>query len=155
MARRSPPSDLESLAAVVQRLGVLLAAGVAPASGWGYVAEAARGSAASGVREVAAAARDGGSIADAILEVAESRRTDSTAWRGLAAAWLVASDSGAPLAATLAELAASLRSLAQNRRDLATALAGPAAITLSICILGVVPYLHVRGLVATNAMRSA
>ncbi len=138
MTRRSPPSDLEPLAAVVQRLGVLLAAGVAPASAWGYVAEAARGSAAAGAREVAAAARGGGSIAEAIVAVAESQHADSTAWRGLAAAWLVANDAGAPLAATLAELAASLRALAQNRRDLVTALAGPAATARMVMVLPLV-----------------
>jgi len=123
---------------VVQRLGVLLAAGVAPVSGWAYIADAARGSAATGARGVADAAARGDSISEAIVAVAGSRRTDATAWRGLAAAWLVASDAGAPLAATLAELAASLRSLAQNQRDLETALAGPAATARMVMVLPVV-----------------
>ena len=123
---------------MVQRLGVLLAAGVAPVSGWAYIADAARGSAATGARGVADAAARGDSISEAIVAVAGSRRTDATAWRGLAAAWLVASDAGAPLAATLAELAASLRSLAQNQRDLETALAGPAATARMVMVLPVV-----------------
>jgi len=87
---------------------------------------------------VADAAARGDSISEAIVAVAGSRRTDATAWRGLAAAWLVASDAGAPLAATLAELAASLRSLAQNQRDLETALAGPAATARMVMVLPVV-----------------
>jgi len=123
---------------VVQRLGVLLAAGVAPVSGWAHIADAARGSAATGARGVADAAARGDSISEAIVAVAGSHRTDATAWRGLAAAWLVASDAGAPLAATLAELAASLRSLAQNQRDLETALAGPAATARMVMVLPVV-----------------
>jgi len=49
------------------------------------------------------------------------------AWRGLAAAWLVATQSGAPLAGCLRELAASLRELAQVQRDLEVALAAPQA----------------------------
>lgn len=123
---------------MVQRLGVLLTAGVAPVSGWAYVAEAARGSAAVGARSVADTAAHGESIAHAILAVAESRRTDAAAWRGLAAAWLVAGDAGAPLAPTLAELAASLRSLAQNQRDLETALAGPVATARMVMVLPMV-----------------
>ena len=138
MSHRDRVADLEPLAAVVQRLGVLLAAGVAPSSGWAYVAESARGSSADAARAVAEAAAQGGSIADAIVDVAGSRRADATAWRGLAAAWLVASDAGAPLASTLAELSVSLRSLAQNQRDLDTALAGPVATARMVMVLPVV-----------------
>lgn len=135
MKPRRRAADLEPLAAVVQRLGVLLAAGVAPASGWAYVADAARGSAATGARRVADAAARGDSIPDAILTVAGSNPADAMAWRGLGAAWLVASDAGAPLAATLSEFARSLRSLAQNQRDLDSALAGPLATTRMVMVL--------------------
>jgi tight adherence protein B len=138
MSRRERAVDLEPLASVVQRLGVLLAAGVAPASAWAYVAEAARGSCAEPARDVAESAARGGSIADAVVTVARARKSDAAAWRGLAAAWLVATDAGAPLATTLAELASSLRSLAQNQRDLATALAGPLATARMVMVLPVV-----------------
>jgi tight adherence protein B len=138
MRRRERRADLEPLAAVVQRLGVMLAAGVAPASGWAYVADAARGSSASAARRVAEAAARGGSVADAIVEIAQSHGADATAWRGLAAAWLVASDAGAPLASTLAEFSTSLRSLAQNQRDLDTALAGPVATARMVMVLPIV-----------------
>lgn len=138
MARRDRRADLEPLAAVVQRLGVLLAAGVAPASGWAYVAEAAHGSAAAGARAVADVAAHGGSVTEAIVSVASEPRADRAAWRGLAAAWLVATDAGAPLAPTLSELSATLRSLAQNQRDVDTALAGPVATARMVMVLPVV-----------------
>jgi tight adherence protein B len=138
MRRRKATADLEPLASLVQRLGVLFAAGVTPASGWAYVAEGARGSALPRARAVAAAAGRGESIAGALIRVAGTESADETAWRGLAAAWLVATDGGAPLAPTLAELASSLRSLAQNERDLQTALAAPVATARMVMLLPLV-----------------
>lgn len=130
--------ELDPLAAVVQRLGVLLAAGVAPVSGWGYVAESVHGSDADRVRAVASAAAGGELISDAIADVAGSARSNASAWRGLAAAWHVATEAGAPLAPTLAEFATSLRSLAQNQRDVQTALAAPAATARMVMGLPVI-----------------
>lgn len=130
--------DLDPLASVVQRLGVLLAAGVAPASGWAYLAEAAHGVDAERVRAVASAAATGETIADAIASAADSSRATAPAWRGLAAAWHVATEAGAPLAPTLAELATSLRTLAQNQRDAQTALAAPAATARMVMVLPVI-----------------
>lgn len=131
------PVELDPLASLVQRLGVLLAAGVAPASAWIYLAEAARGVEAPRISAVAHAAQSGEPIADAVVAAGQSA-PHATAWRALAAAWLVATDAGAPLAATLAELARSLRSLSQNRRDLATAIAAPAATARMVMVLPVV-----------------
>jgi tight adherence protein B len=130
--------DLDPLASVVQRLGVLLAAGVAPASGWAYLAEAAHGADAARVRAVASASAAGETIADAIASAADSSRATATAWHGLAAAWHVATEAGAPLAPTLAELATSLRALAQNQRDVQTALAAPAATARMVMVLPVI-----------------
>ena len=113
-------AELESVAAVMQRLAVLLAAGVAPASAWGYVDE-----------EVAAVARRGEPITATL-----AARTD--AWRGLAAAWQVAIEAGAPLAPALRTFAASLRSLAQAGREVDTALAGPVATARMVMVLPVV-----------------
>lgn len=158
MRRRRGSAELEPLASVVQRLGVLLAAGVAPASGWGYLADGARGSVSGSrsgrepgslsggvpgdvsnrVRSVADAAARGEPIADALIAAAKADSRDAAAWRGLAAAWLVATDAGAPLAATLAEFATSLRSLSQNQRDLKTALAAPAATARMVMVLPIV-----------------
>lgn len=120
---------------MVQRMGVLLSAGIAPVTGWAYLAEATRGSA--GARQVSDAASRGDSIVEALVAVAVANPATAPAWRGLAAAWLVATTAGAPLAATLAEFAGSLRSLAKNQRDLDTALAGPRATALMVLLLPV------------------
>ncbi|WP_394770203.1 type II secretion system F family protein [Lacisediminihabitans sp.] len=129
---------VEPIASFVQRLGVLLAAGVAPSSGWGYLAEAAVGPEAARLRSIADSVAAGASIADAVLAVAPSAGRNEPVWRGIAAAWQVATDAGAPLAPTLAELAASLRALAQNEEDLRSALAGPAATARMVVMLPVV-----------------
>ena len=138
MAERSAFDDL---AEVVERLSVLLGAGVAPGSAWGYLAEA--GSAR--VREIAGSVAQGGSVVEALCtpgissrrRVSPSSRTvgDDLAWRGLAAAWLVATGAGAPLAPTLQRFAASLRDLGTNERDARTALAGPRATTRMVVVL--------------------
>jgi tight adherence protein B len=121
------------VAAVVQRLAVLLAAGVAPAAAWGYLRE---GELAS---RVAAGASAGESIPDAIIAaVRESPPSEAAAWRGLATAWAVATDAGAPLAPTLREFALSLRDLAQAQREIAVALAGPVATARLVMALPVV-----------------
>ena len=115
--------DLGAIAASVQRLAVLLAAGVAPGAAWNYVSEGGLTSA------VAAAITAGTSIPDAILTASDalSLQSERVAWRGLAAAWAVATDAGAPLAPTLRDFAASLRDLAQAQREIAVALAAPTA----------------------------
>jgi len=110
-------AQLENVARVVQRLAVLLAAGVAPASAWRYVDA-----------EIAAVALAGGSIPEAL-----SRR--GAAWRGVAAAWQVAIEAGAPLAPALRTFAASLRALAQASRDIRTALSGPIATARMVMVL--------------------
>ena len=56
----------------------------------------------------------------------------------LAAAWTVAAESGAPLAASLRDLAAVLRDEAQLRREVGAALAGPAASARLVMALPVI-----------------
>lgn len=66
---------------------------------------------------------------------------ESAAWRGLAAAWHVASVAGAPLSSTLRDQATSLRSLADAQRDIEVALASPRAtmrVVLALPVVGVV-----------------
>jgi tight adherence protein B len=112
-------SDLAALAAVataVQRLAVLLSAGVPPAAAWGYLADGAV------VRDVAQAAHRGDAVPRAITD----------------AAWAVASEVGAPLAPTLRGFAFSLRSQAQAQREIAVALAAPAATARMVLALPVV-----------------
>ncbi len=130
MTARSQP--LAVVASVTQRLAVLLAAGVAPASAWVYVAE---GASAFVPRRVAGRV----DIADAIVEAAaELHELESKAWNGLGAAWTVATEAGAPLAPSLRSYAASLRALAQAQREVAVALAAPVATARMVMALPVV-----------------
>ncbi len=123
-------SDLGQLATIVQRLAVLLAAGVAPAAAWGYLRE---GVVAASIADLSAA---GLAIPDAILAAIDrSPPEDAVAWRGLATAWAVATGAGAPLAPTLRGFAHSLRDLAQANRDIRVALAAPVATSRLVMAL--------------------
>jgi tight adherence protein B len=114
--------QLAEVAAVIQRLAVLLSAGVPPTAAWGYLAVGGFAS------RVAASKRAGASIPDAIArESAGVPEGERQARRMLAAAWAVASDAGAPLASTLRDIASSLRDLAQAQREIVVALAAPTA----------------------------
>lgn len=117
------PSPLAEVASITQRLAVLLAAGVAPRSAWGYLGISV----------------DPSRVSESIAELGADRsRLESEAWRGLAAAWSIASDAGAPLASTLREYAGALRSLAQAQREAQVALAGPVATARLVMVLPVV-----------------
>ncbi|SEN40700.1 hypothetical protein E3O25_04185 [Cryobacterium sp. TMT1-3] len=179
---------LEEVAAVTQRLAVLLSAGVSPVSAWGYLMPVREKTAGPGaepitptrrgasppsptdstttgiLRAAARAASRGDSVADAIAGQArrQARERPSSgggrraprsartgrrgeapgqterAWLGLAAAWQVATQTGAPLAGCLRELAASLRDLAQVQRDLEVALAAPRATARLVMVLPVI-----------------
>jgi tight adherence protein B len=138
-ARSHPPkSDLAALASVaaeVQRLAVLLGAGVPPAAAWGYLRPGAV------VAPVAVAAARGIPLPRAITEALAHTTVgpeENTAWRALAAAWAVASEVGAPLAPTLRGFAFSLRSLAQAQREIGIAPAAPAATARMVMALPVV-----------------
>jgi tight adherence protein B len=112
------------VAAVVQRLAVLMAAGVPPSSAWGYLADVA----APVVARVADRVRDGTPVAEVLvasLDLVDP--AERQAWRALAAAWRVATETGAGLAPSLREFASSLRSLANAQREIAVALAAPVA----------------------------
>jgi tight adherence protein B len=151
MTARAVRVELEPVAAVVQRLAVLLAAGVAPVSAWHYLADAG-GPQSRRLRSIVRALGAGATVADAIMATVQTdairRRAgptprsrgdshvpDAAAWRGLAAAWFVATAAGAPLAASLRDFATGLRDLAQTERDLSTALAGPAATARLVMVL--------------------
>jgi tight adherence protein B len=128
---KSRPPDLAAVASTVQRLAVLLNAGVSPPAAWGYLRE---GSLAGHV----AAAIDGGmSVADAVAGAASTHAPpgERDAWLGLAAAWAVATDAGAPLASTLRDFAESLRGLSQAQREIAVALAAPKATARLVLVL--------------------
>jgi tight adherence protein B len=133
---RSRDPDLAQLARAVQRLAVLLGAGVPPSASWGYLREGAV------VQRIAHGVAAGARVPEAILAAASDLpAVERGAWRGLAAAWAVASEAGAPLAPTLREFAASLRGLAQAQRQVAVALAAPRAtarLVLALPAVGLV-----------------
>ena len=104
----------DDLAGVVERLSVLLAAGVPPDSAIGYLDD------------------------PRAYALARGDLPADPAWCGLAAAWRVASEAGAPLASTLERFSRSLRELGQNDRDARTALAGPRATARLVMVLPVV-----------------
>jgi tight adherence protein B len=157
---RTPP--IERVAAVTERLAVLLAAGVRPSAAWGYLASGAASRQArdrpdpARISEVlaaaAAAAQAGGDVSAAMAEAArgaaggaerraakESRDSPAAdAWLPVAAAWSVAIETGAPLAGCLHELARSQRALGQAQRDIDAALAGPRSTSRLVLVLPVV-----------------
>ena len=138
--REATPSPVEAVATIVQRLAVLLAGGVAPASTWGYLAE--RGDAPEVVKRVAREVGAGRDPSAAIIESIDRRPSpDDGVWRGLAAAWAVATDAGAPLAQSLDAFAESLRALAQVQRDQNVALAGPVATARMVMTLPIIAVL--------------
>lgn len=129
--QRRGPGSLAEVATVTQRLAVLLAAGVTPASAWQHVA-ASTGSAIA----LTVASQGEAGIADAVVHAAVGLDPiEMGAWRGLAAAWSVATQAGAPLAPCLREYSRSLRDLAQSQRDAKVALAAPVATAKMVMVL--------------------
>ncbi|GAB2453128.1 tight adherence protein B [Conyzicola lurida] len=123
------------MASVVQRLAVLMTAGVPPSSAWTYLAPES----SPIVAAVAERAVEGSPVAEALvghLEIVGP--AERQAWRGLAAAWRVATETGAGLAPTLREFAVSLRSLANAQREIAVALAAPVATARLVMVLPLV-----------------
>jgi tight adherence protein B len=109
---------------VVERLAMLLEAGIAPESAWGYVGEFSVHPVATAV---ARAVGQGARPVEAFTSTGACRRSGAEAWRALATAWAVADASGAPLAPSLRQLATALRDRAETERDIEVALTGPLA----------------------------
>ncbi|PWC04868.1 hypothetical protein DCE94_00515 [Agromyces badenianii] len=126
--RPDPAVEVDAIAALTERLAVLLAAGVSATSAWSHVgADSASTADREVLAQAASAARNGEPVAPVISAAQRVHPDASAAWQVLAAAWAVAAESGAPLAASLRDLAAVLRDEAQLRREVRAALAGPAA----------------------------
>ncbi|MBD3758082.1 MULTISPECIES: type II secretion system F family protein [unclassified Microbacterium] len=133
MSRREKATDAgTAAAATVQRLAVLLEAGIAPERAWQLLAEAGD---IVGSRVVAAPR---GTPVGTVLEA------EGGAWRDVAVAWRVSETVGAPLAASLRRFAEALRDAQESRDDVAVALADPAAtarlvawLPLAAVVLGV------------------
>lgn len=151
-------SPIETVAAVAQRLAVLLSAGVPPHSAWGYLGAPdgrpagelpkprSAGDAPTnveGTARIIAAAAEAGSKGESIsLAIALDARLVggqiAQAWLALAGAWEVATRSGAPLASCLRQLATTFRDVAQLHRTVELALTGPAATARMMMALPVV-----------------
>ena len=108
-------TDAADAAASVQRLAVLLEAGVTPPRAWGLLADSGDDVAAE-VSE----APPGRAAAEVLAE-------RGGAWGEVAVAWRVAETVGAPLAPSLRRFADALRDAQETRDDVAVALADPAA----------------------------
>jgi tight adherence protein B len=125
--------DIDTIAAIAERLAVLLTAGVPASTAWGHLGGGTGDGAGCGIADdavlaaAAHAAAQGDPVAVAIASARAAQPTASVAWPVLAAAWSVAEESGAPLAVSLRDLATGLRDEAQLRREVRAALAGPAA----------------------------
>ncbi|MBF4633225.1 type II secretion system F family protein [Agreia pratensis] len=131
--------SVEAVASVVQRLAVMLGAGVAPRNAWRYLSDAGEPR-DHAVDTVARSVIAGGPIPAAIMSAASSAEAAQagSAWRAVAASWFVANESGAPLASSLRETADSLRQIGQLHRDVDAALAGPRSTARFV---GVMPVL--------------
>jgi hypothetical protein len=111
--QRSISADAAKAADEVQRLAVLLEAGVSTERAWKLLAEA--GDATAG--DVVAA---GTAVGDVLAERGQ-------AWLQIAVAWRVAETVGAPLAPSLRCFADALRDAQSTRDDVTVAMADPAA----------------------------
>lgn len=127
----SPPMRA-SVAAQVLRLAVLLEAGLDPLSAWRYLA--VDDPIIASIAEV-----DGADRLPAAILAATRDGPDAVDWACVAAAWRVAAEAGAPLAATLGRLGEVLAAADDARRDVAIALAGPLAtsrVVLALPMIG-------------------
>lgn len=129
------------LAQHVQRLAVLIGAGLSPAAAWGHVADASSRPDPV-LSAVVAAAREGVDAATTISRAAGvAGQSSDGAWRALGAAWRVATICGAPLAGALRSFAESLRDREAARRDIEVALAGPRATARIVMLLPLIAVL--------------
>lgn len=115
-------------AAAVLRLAVLLEAGLPPLAAWSHLGETDPVAA----RVAACPAPD--LVPSALLDATRDAPA-ATDWACVAAAWRVATDAGAPLAATLARLGEVLVAAEDARREVAVALAGPLATSRVVLAL--------------------
>ncbi|MFF2369934.1 type II secretion system F family protein [Agromyces sp. NPDC058110] len=135
--RRRPDAaaGVDHVAGIVERLAVLLAAGVPASAAWRHLAES--GEADPVLVAAAEAGERGLPIAEAIGR-ASTELPESGGWAVLAAAWQVASTAGSPLTTSLRDLASAMRDEAQVRREVRTSLAGPAASARMVLALPLV-----------------
>ncbi|WP_439565671.1 type II secretion system F family protein [Microcella sp.] len=149
MTRPGPSPGEGALASQLHRLAVLIAAGVGPRAAWMHTAASAGDPTLTRVAmaiergddigaAIAAAGGVGAAMGSSSTVVADVHRPlaeADAAWRSLAAAWRVATTSGAPLAPALRGFAEGLRDREAARRDIRIALAGPRATARIVMVL--------------------
>ncbi|KRF32997.1 type II secretion system F family protein [Yonghaparkia sp. Soil809] len=126
--------ESDALASHVHRLAVLVGAGIAPASAWRHVAGAAHPPDRA-LDAIVHGVDAGAPLSESLAAVA---REHGAGWRALAAAWSVASISGAPLAPALTAFAQAVRDRTAAQRDIEVALAGPRATARIVLALPLV-----------------
>lgn len=153
--RAGPRPTSTPAAVVVERLAVLVGAGVAPARAWEHIASVEPPGAFRVLAE--AVARDGAQgllLSSSLVARLESRPFGRSAaadehertWRQVACAWRVAEVSGAPMADCLHSFVLALRSADEARRDVRVALSGPRATAHVVLALPPVGLLFSLGL---------
>lgn len=151
-ARRTPPTPA---AVLVERLAVLVEAGVAPLRAWGHVASVEPEGPLRRLAEVVASGgADGVPVSSGLVswldtepfvgvpDASDHERT----WRQVACSWRVAETSGAPMADCLHALVGALRAADEARRDVRVALSGPRATSQVVLALPLVGLLFSLGL---------
>jgi tight adherence protein B len=134
----------ENVATVIQRLAVILEAGVAPGSAWRYLDDDSAAVSSDSVAPVVQAIRrlrPGGSVVPVLLEAAPRTGPAAPLWRAVAAAWQVSEITGAPLAPCLTSIGASLLDVGSTERAVQIALAGPTAtsrLVLGLPLVGLI-----------------
>lgn len=114
----------------VERLAVLLAAGIPPAAAWRYTAEGDDGLTA--MRDVVSA----GDVLERLPTIVDGAPpSERSGWCALAGVWRVATESGAALSSTLERLADVLRDLDRAAREVDVAIAGPRATSRVMLVL--------------------
>lgn len=128
-----PDRAFDAVAASVERLAALVAAGATPRAAWSCLAEtgvdAADRALAAEVARLAALGRPLGPAFRVVDGPA------APAWRSVGAVLGLASEVGAPVAAELRRAAAGLRSGAELHRAVRTSVAGPAASARTTMLL--------------------
>ncbi|MBN9139519.1 MAG: type II secretion system F family protein [Micrococcales bacterium] len=125
----APGEELDALADTVHRLAILLTAGLDPPSALRMLADA------DPVLATAAERTSPLEVPEAILAAAPREGPTRRGLAIVAACWAVATETGAPLAATLERTAETLRALADADRQVELALAGPLATARVVALL--------------------
>lgn len=126
LRRHDAAEEADEVAAHLDRLGALVAAGATQPAAWAYLA---RSGAPPPIAEaVARAAADGHPLGPAFAGGQE-------AWRAAGAIVTVAAETGAPLAAAMATAATGARRTAELHRAVSTAMAGPVASARLVLVL--------------------